>query len=154
MSFQERDPKPESSRQDAMMLRCIRRANLDTFWSRETTTVHGQGRILKQMAAKAASVGMTDPSPDLDPYPVENFQGMGIAVCILMKSLDPGRNEKFVQYGSAKKMRSAFANLRQASLEGRKDAVVQRNTSKMFSTSCPTHGPWFERFMHGSQGCG
>jgi hypothetical protein len=148
-NIQKRDPKPDSSREDALMLRCIRRANLDTFWARETTTVLANGREMRQMAKKAAIVAMVVPTPHLGPYPVEDFQGMSVAVLILMRSLDPGINETYVQFNTARKMRSAYANFWQASIEGENDAVVQRNTTKLFSTNCPTHGPWFERFMLG-----
>jgi hypothetical protein len=148
-NIQKRDPDPENVIQDATMLRCIRRAILDTFWSRETTTVLSNGREMRQMAKKAELVLMAPPTPNLGPYPVEDGQGMGIAVCILMRSLDPGRNEQFVQYNTARKMRAAFSNFWQASIEGQSDAIVQRNTTKLFTTTCPTYGPWFERFMLG-----
>ena len=148
-NIQKRDPNPEVIVQDALMLRCIRRANLDTFWARETSTVLANGREMRIMARKAALVGMACPTPDLGPYPVVDEQGMGIAVLILMRSLDPGRNEEFVQYNTARKMRAAFANFWQASVEGQNEAVVQRNTTKLVSTNCPTYGPWFERFMLG-----
>jgi hypothetical protein len=47
-NIQKRDP--DSSLQDALMLRCIRRANLDSFWARETATVLATGREMRQIA--------------------------------------------------------------------------------------------------------
>jgi hypothetical protein len=66
-----------------------------------------------------------------------------------MRSLDPGKNEKFGQYGTSRKMRSAYSNFWQSLVKGGKHAVVQRDTTKLLETSCPTHGKWFERFMLG-----
>jgi hypothetical protein len=37
----ERDPDPLTFGTDGMMMRCVRRANLDAFWARESTTVEG-----------------------------------------------------------------------------------------------------------------
>jgi hypothetical protein len=150
-NIQKRDPNPVGIVQDASMLRCIRRANLDAFWARESSTVLANGREMRQMAKKAALVLMSPPTPNLGPYPVEDVQGMGIAVCVLLRSI----NEQFVQYNTARKMRAAFSNFWQASIEGQRAAIVQRNTTKMFSTTCPTNGRWFERFalgMHKRQG--
>jgi hypothetical protein len=146
-NIQKRDPG--SSHTDATMLRCIRRANLDTFWSRETSTVLATGRQMRMIAKNSAAVGMDPPTPPLGPRPVADVEGMAIAVCILKRSLDPGKNELFVQYNTGRKMMSAYASFWKASVEGDSDAVVQRNTTKKFSTKCPTHGPWFERFMLG-----
>jgi hypothetical protein len=57
---------------------------------------------------------------------------MGIACCILMRSFDPGKNQKFVQYRTSRTMRSAFSNFWHASDEGGKHTVVQRDTTKFF----------------------
>jgi hypothetical protein len=148
-NIQKRDPTPDTNRKDALMLRCIRRANLDALWARESSTVVANGREMRKIALKADMVNMAVPTPELGPFPVNDDQGMAMAVCILMRSLDPGINEEYVQYGTARKMRSAYSNFWQASVEGGKHAVVQRNTTKMFMTSCPTNGFWFERFMLG-----
>jgi hypothetical protein len=142
-----RDPDRKNFESDEMAVRCIRRANLDAFW--ESSTVIGNGREVRKIAAKGVMLGLPLQSLflALGPFPVMDVQGMGIACCILMRSLDPGKNQKFVQYGTSRKMRSAFSNFWHASVEGGKHGVVQRDTTKLFETSCPTHGNWFERFM-------
>jgi hypothetical protein len=61
-------------------------------------------------------------------------------VYILMGSLDPERNEQYVQYNTARKMRAVHADFWQASIEGQNDAVVQSNTN-LFSTNRPTYEP-------------
>jgi hypothetical protein len=146
-----RDPDQVKVKKDGSALRCIRRANLDAFWARESSTVIGNGREVRKIAEKGELLGfpMKTVFPALGPFPVEDNQGMSMACCILMRSLDPGKNEKFVQYGTSRKMRSAYSNFWQSSVEGGKHAVVQRDTTKLFETSCPTHGDWFERFMLG-----
>jgi hypothetical protein len=86
------------------------------------------------MARKAALVLMDCSTPDVGPYPVVGGQGMRIAVCILMRSLDPGRNEQYAQYNTARKMRAAYATFWQALIEGQNDALIQRNTTIVWET--------------------
>jgi hypothetical protein len=150
-NMMERDPDLLTYESDALLLRCIRRANLDAFWARESTTVEANSRELRTAVNKARLVGLPLARyfPPLGPFPVEDTQGMRFAVGVLLRSLDPGKNEKYVQYGTSRKMRSAISNFWSSSIEGGKHAVVQRDTTKMFETSCPTHGEWFERFMLG-----
>jgi hypothetical protein len=129
-----RDPDCKNFESKDMVLRCIRRATLDTFWARESSTVIGNGREVRKIAAKGAMLGLPLQSlfPALGPFPVKDVQGMGIACCILMRSLDPRKNEKFVQYRTSRTMRSAFSNFWHASVDGGKHTVVQRDTTKFF----------------------
>jgi hypothetical protein len=44
------------------------------------------------------------------PYPVEDTWGMFEAACILLRSLDPGRNSKFIQHDTMRKLRGHFSS--------------------------------------------
>ena len=76
-------------------------------------------------------------------------QGMGLACCVLLRTLDDGRNEDTVQFSTALKLKTSFANMWRASLHGSESSVIARDVTKLFTTTCPTHGEWFERFQKG-----
>jgi hypothetical protein len=142
---------PRTTGMDAMLLKFIRRANLDALWSRETGTVNNTRRDLINMSSKAQILGIDESRmfPRMGPFPLEDIHGMAVAVCILFRSLDAGRNEETIQFSTATKMKSSFANMWRASVRGSTDAVVARNTVKLFHTTCPTHCDWFERYTKG-----
>jgi hypothetical protein len=136
---------------DSLLLKYIRRANLDALWSRESGTVNNTRREIHNLCIKAKHLGIrvNHVLPAMGPFPLSDTQGMTIAVCLLLRSLDAGKNEDTIQFSTTQKMKSAFANVWRASLKGGEEAVVARDTVKLFHTSCPTHGDWFERFSKG-----
>jgi hypothetical protein len=145
-----RDPDSDNEAHQ-MAMKCIRRANLDAMWSRETSTVTGNYQAAKKIAEKARSVEMPRDElfPRMGPWRIEDSSGMGIAVCVLLRTLDRGINEPTIQFGTARKFRSAFSNIWGASLEGDQNAVAVRDMTKMHQTNCPTNKAWFERFEKG-----
>jgi len=150
-NLQGRDPVPQSGK-DSKLLAFIRRATLDSFWSRESGTVSKNLGQLKLMCRAGDELGLHRGRmfPEMGPLPLEDTVGMGIAVCVLRRSLDPGRNEDTVQFSSASQAKTAFSNMWRASLEGMgRESVMARDRTKMFLTTCPTTGDWFERFALG-----
>ena len=144
-NLQGRNPR-DNSGIDSLLLRCIRRANLDALWSRETGTVRGlHGEILR-MSRKAKILGLNPERfyPTMGPLPVKDIDGMAVACCVLMHSLDEGKNEDTVQFKTANFSRTAYGNMWHASAQGGLAAVVVRDTTKMFHTSCPTFSDWYE----------
>jgi hypothetical protein len=142
---------PTDDPSDVLLLKFIRRANLDAFWSRESGTVNNTRREIEVLKRKAQDLGI-DPStllPKMGPFLVEDKQGMGLAVCVLMRSLDEGKNEATLQFSTTQKMKSAFANMWRALVNGGEGAVVVRDMTKLFHSTCPTHGEFFERFSKG-----
>lgn len=142
---------PQSDGSDDTVLKFIRRANLDALWSRSPGTVRNTVREVRNLRTKASMLGLDAEAmlPPMGPWPVKDIHGIGVAVCILLRSLDPGKNETTIQFSTSQKMKSAFANVWKASLRGSEGAVVSRDTVKLFHTDCPTHGDWFERFTKG-----
>lgn len=142
---------PRDGGQDANLMKFIRRANLDALWSRESGTVNNTRRDVNNMLTKAKQLGIKEESfmPSMGPFPLKDVHGMAIAVCILLRSLDAGRNEETIQFATATKMKSSFANVWKASIRGSEGAVVARDMVKMFHTTCPTHCDWFERYTKG-----
>lgn len=142
---------PISPGPDDFLLKFIRRANLDALWSREPGTVNNTRREIANMCTKAKylRIKMDRVLPPMGPWPLQDEQGMAVAVCILLRSLDPGRNEATIQYSTTMKMKSAYANAWRASLRGSEGAVLSRDLIKLQQSSCPTHGEWFERCSKG-----
>ena len=138
------------SRKDQLLACCIRRANLDVLWSREASTVAAHVRHIKQMLSIWSNLGVEPKFPPIGPFPFEDVQGMGVAVAMLYRSLDPGRYGDYTQFGTIRKLRSAYSNLYNASAEASLSmASLGRDTSKMFLTQCTTQGIWFEKFTRG-----
>lgn len=142
---------PFSDGSDDLLMRCIRRANLDALWSRESGTVKNNAREIRNIYSKTRLVSLNADTmmPAMGPFPLKDIHGMGLAVALLLRSLDAGKNEETIQFSTTQKMKSSFANLWRVSLEGHQGAVMVRDLTKMFHTTCPTHGEWFERFSKG-----
>jgi hypothetical protein len=148
-NIKKRSPNEDGS--DDMVLTFIRRANLDALWSRETSTVRNNAREINKLRVKASifDFPVDDMLPALGPFPVSDIQGMRIAVCVLLRTLDAGKTEPTIQYSTSQRLKTAFANMWKVSPQGLPGAVIARDTVKLFHTSCPTHGDWFEKFTKG-----
>jgi hypothetical protein len=133
---------------DGLALSCIRRANLDSLWSREPSTVNRNARA-RTMEDLGDVLGFESVAPSMGPFPLEDTFGMKIACVTLTKSLAPGKWEEMVQYATARRMRSVFSNLYHASYQGESLSVMAYETQKMFTTPCPTYGYWYQRFNLG-----
>ncbi len=123
-NLQGRDPIP-AMEEDVMLLDFTRRANLDAFWSRETKTVKANLGGLKRTDKTKDKFALRDSAlfPPMGPCPLEDQFGMGTAVAILDRSLDPGKYEEHVQWATFRKTRSSLTNLWQASLDGLTDQI-------------------------------
>jgi hypothetical protein len=148
-NIQKRDPL-FGRRKDILLLQCIRRASLDAFWAREPSTVRANLRGAKRLEEIGDTLGMRAVCPPLGPYSEEDTFGMGLAVCILIRSLDPGKTEEFIQFSTARGLRSVYSNIFHASSQQQTGlAVMAQNTTRIWVTTCPSYGYWFERFMRG-----
>jgi len=135
---------------DMHAMTAIRRAILDSFWSRQPDTVSkNKSSVKKIFDFGTGTYGMPSVLPQLGPHSLEDVWGMGIALIVLRKSLDKGKYAERVQFDTARRMRSAFSNVWGASIHTMTDGVMARDTMKTFLTHCPTYSLWFERFMKG-----
>jgi len=85
----------------------------------------------------------------MGPFPTQNTFEMAAAIVILQVSLNPGRYDKNVQFGTIRKFRGAFSNAYHASVQGQAAMAMAKDTRKMTVTKCPTYGLWFEKFIKG-----
>jgi hypothetical protein len=148
-NLMQREAQPNLA-QDLRILKCIRRANLDALWSLEPRTVSRTLAECKRGLDIAGSLGFRNNLfPQMGPFPLDDSFGMGVAIVILQISLNPGKYDKHVQFGTIRKFRSAFSNVFHASIQGHDATVMAKDTRKLMVTKCPTYGVWFEKFMKG-----
>ena len=111
--------------------------------------MEGNGREIQRIRRLEEELGMPSGLPELGPWECKDVWGMRWAILTLRRSMDPGRNEKCVQYDTIRKMRSAVTNIHQAAPHGLRDSIASYERSKLWITSVPTHSFWFNRFMSG-----
>lgn len=128
----------------------IMRATLDAFWSREVTTVEKNKAIGERLEKTMARLRLSPATPPMGPYPLEDTFGMKAAICVLDRSLDQGHYERFVQFETFRKTRSAITNITQAGAGGLSDVVGAYEQERVWISHVPTHSFWFStRFMVG-----
>jgi hypothetical protein len=135
---------------DVRVLKCIRRANLDTFWSCEPATIKRVLSEAKHGLAIASSLGFAHSLfRPMGPFPMQDNMGMGIAIVLLQRSLDKGKHNKTIQLETLRKFRAAASNIFHASVEGQGAMTMAKDTKKLMVTTCPMYGDYFKRFMRG-----
>ena len=78
---------------------------------------------------------------------------MGLAMMMLEKSLDKGRNANYTQFATVRQLRSAVSNIYTASAEVRVESGVlkSRKGDVQHLHDDPTQSVFLERFMAGMQ---
>jgi hypothetical protein len=72
---------------------------LDLFWSREAGTVRNVVGSIKEVVRRSKDQGwLRPPVEPMTPWPLADGEGMGVAILMLEKSLEPGRNSKTYQH--------------------------------------------------------
>jgi hypothetical protein len=96
------------------------------------------------------AVGVQPSFPALGPHPVEDLFGYGVAIAIVIKSLDPGRYATHQQFESIRKMRATFSNIFMSSKRGT-DSLRSfgGDHAKHVLTDSPTQSLFFECFCQG-----
>jgi hypothetical protein len=143
-------PPRKNSLQDAVGLLGIRRANLDSMWARERSTVYSNMREGVRYLASTDECGWDDPYPPRGPFPVADLWGMKFATGMLLRSRDPGINSSNIQFETLRKMRTHLANFIHTIPGGRGATLFMTDdgTGGTLSNS-PTNTEWFRRFMKG-----
>ena len=137
---------------DSKKLDYIRRATLDSFWSRESSTVKASLGELKRDIKFAQELEMTMMEagyPNRGPFPIQDNMGMGQAIIMLRRAQQPGKYDKFVQFNTARKHRSASGNYWHATPNVMTTSLFTNEGKKAMATNCPVYGHWYSRFMQG-----
>jgi hypothetical protein len=125
---------------DTELMKSLRRVNLDAFWSRKPTTVAQHlGKVNRDLQI-AHEMGMSNP-----PMPK-----LGAAAIVARHSMDPGITEDTVQFETVRKIKSAFVNLYQASVENASTAVIGgKDGKKQLVMGVPIYHGWYDRSQTG-----
>jgi hypothetical protein len=143
-----RDPD-SSEASDELTLLCIRRANLDAFWSREPGTVAANLREIKSIINSGELLGI-DMLGELGPFPFRDCLGMRPAMAFLLKSRRGGRHDpEQIKYSSARKVRGAFTNYYHASKEQVEALSFTSGRGHQYASCSITNGLWYSRFQEG-----
>ena len=107
----------------------MRRANLDLFWSREKSTITHQYNKVKEIIKRDSrwSLSLSKLFPPLKSHPVEDDSGMGVAMMMLEKSREKGRNADYTQFGTIRQLRTTFSNIYGGSVEVRVENGVLKS---------------------------
>ncbi|KAL7556653.1 hypothetical protein ACA910_017592 [Epithemia clementina (nom. ined.)] len=146
----------ETSTKDQLLLNCIRRANLDAFWSRERSTVSKNRLEMAGFLRSADTLGIDWAVPERGPFPLGDTMGMGMgtACAMLVKTLQAGRNADCIQFETAQKVRSTVLNLIHTTPFGAGASTIGTSDwDGLFFLGSPTNSLWFRRFMLGCHRC-
>ena len=125
--IQLRDPRV-NSKLDKKLLVVIRDANLSG-----NPVASNLGDVKKILIIVEKESGIMNIFPEMGSHPLEDQWGMGIACCILQKTLDKGDYGPNMQLKTARKLRSGYSNVWGASIN-----TLARDTMKMYLTNCHT----------------
>jgi hypothetical protein len=138
--------------QDDITLACIRRANLDAFWSRAEPTVRGNLSNLRRIVDVSQSAGMHGPFLSTGPLPNYDHCGYEMAVDMLLLSRRKGNHDgSHLQYETLRHYSTAYANFMRVSSEATssvKAMVDEKGRYTRFSED-PCGSVWYTRFKEG-----
>ena len=150
-NMNKRDPVPGHPK-DKYTLLCIRRANLDAMWSRETSTVSANLTRLRRDYTDAMEVlSLGDPLPILGTNDLEDRVGMACACITLNASNRVGRHQRTIQWDTMRKTPTWYSNAYEAGEGYGTEAIYSNNDKKVYASSAPTASRWFPRFMLGTK---
>jgi len=140
--------------EDRLCIAIIRRVNLDMFWSRETSTIHGMYRIYEQARRSSDVLGIrTSIHLQRKPWPLVDNVGFGDAMLLLWQSLQGGKTcADFQQFESIRKIRSLVTTMQQARGRETMDGVSFKDGTKsstLFKTT--SNSMLFSKFIKGCE---
>ena len=136
---------------DQRILRLLRRANLDLFWSRESSTIAGNMSKVKKVIDLWKERNNYSLLPSITPWPETDELGMSTAITMLEHSLEKGRLANYIQFDSCRKIRSTLSNIYTASAIGNRGSLTYKTTSGsvFHSHDDPLQSLLMERFTKG-----
>jgi len=146
-----RDLEPGDLQDEAFECVTIR-ATLDAFWHRASRTVAQTVTEVNFIVRYSEALDTLRPLPNLGPFKLGEDMGMHAAVLLIMRGMEPGRSEgKTVQFGTARKIRSALTNIYDSSPESGQDLVLSSSSAKgkYVATRNPSEGRWYQYFTMG-----
>lgn len=105
-----RDPR-EKNETDLLLLRSIRRMNLDAFWSRAKSTVDANTRVQRQAQSYSEGYGLQGTCAEQGPLPAHDHCGYEVALDILAASREAGLySVTHKQWDTIRGIKTAYSN--------------------------------------------
>ena len=121
---------PTGFKNDRIMLRAMRRENLHIFWFREPRMVSSTWRDSFKLAGLGMRVCLSNIWPVMGLFLLEDSLGIGLAVAMLIRSLEKGKYQSNLQFDTVRKMRPIFSNTWHASKLTLTTSVIDNDTRK------------------------
>jgi hypothetical protein len=140
---------------DELLLACIRRVNLDAFWSRSKSTVCGNREKIALLLELSKAIGLKGPYVVDGPLPDYDHCGYEVAVDTVLYSQRPGRHSKeYTQFDTVRKLRTAFSNHCRSTAQANRSSLSIGDTKGKYQRlgTDPCGSFWFYRFMEGMKG--
>ena len=148
-----RNADSQNSPQDAFALACIRRINLDAFWSRARATVDSNAAKIREGLRLSSMLGLSGPYLEPGPLPLDDHCGYEVAMQMVASSLEAGRySESHKQWDTIRKLRSSFSNQVRAARSANSHTLSladDKGSSYQRIALDPCGSLWFQRFMLG-----
>ena len=143
----------DATQADTHIMACIRRIQLDAFWSRATTTVASNTALVRQGLRHSSGIGLDGPYFPPGPLPLHDHCGYEVALQMVLASLEKGSYASYKQWDTIRKLRSAFSNqVRASALSNSTTLSLADGKGKYFRLAPdPCGSLWFHRFMEGCQ---
>ena len=134
--------------QDELLLACIRRMNLNEFWSRARKIVEQNSRKARSMIKLSQLMGMQGPFEHDGPYPSVDHCGYEVASTILLYSRKKGHHDpSHTQFETIRKLKSVFGNQVRSTPGANTNHLCMTNSkgkySKLTNEKCGS--VWFPR---------
>lgn len=138
---------------DTFSLSCIRRINLDAFWSRARSTVEANAAKVREGLRISRRLGLAGPYLDPGPLPAHDHCGYEVALQIVVSSLESGRYAVgHKQWDTIRKFRSSYSNQVRAARDANSNPLVladNKGSGYQRLAIDPCGSLWFQRFMLG-----
>jgi hypothetical protein len=138
-NIQKREPLL-GHRKDILLLQCIRRVSLDAFWVWEPSIVRANLQEAKSLEEIVDTFGMRAGVPASGGVVLRGGHIWNGADGVVHSDLlmDKGETEEFVQFSTARGLRSVYSNIVHASSQQQMGlAVMAQNTTRIWVTTCP-----------------
>ena len=147
------DPRLNVS-QDELLLVCIRRMNLDSFWARATTTVNQNRRQVNASLEFSKVLGLSGSFEHEGPYPAHDHCGYEVACNMLLYSRKRGRHDPtHTQFATIRRLRSVYSNQCRAAPQANITHLSMVDTKGKYSRFATDKcgSLWFQRFIIGCE---
>jgi hypothetical protein len=143
-----------NNQQDTLLTACIRRANLDAFWSRAKSTATSNRDKVAFGIKMSTLVGLLGPYELDGPLPEEDHCEYEVTVEMLLHSRQAGTySESYTEFDRIRKLCSAFSNHCRASARSNCISMMalggQKGNYQRFATD-PCSLFWFYCFIEGA----